>query len=393
MKRVAVVAAKRTPIGKFLGGFTYTTAVELATAASKAVLNAARIEPSLIDYVIFGNARQAGNRPNPARQVAHFCGIPVETIAYTVNKTCGSGMLSLIHGYMHIQAGDADIVLAGGTENMTRTPFILDRLRMGYRLGDATVLDGQYHDGLLCPLSNLRMGETAENLVERYGISREEQDEYAARSQNRCEKAWADGVYKEEVVAVEAKDKKGRPITVEEDEHYRKGVTPESLAKLKPVFKEDGTVTAGNACGLCDGAAALLIMSEEKAKELGYEPVAFIDGYAFAGVDPAYMGIAPVYAVRNLLERTKRKLGDFDLIELNEAFAAQVLACDRELHLNHDIVNVNGGAIALGHPIGCTGARIVVTLLYEMRRRGAKTGLATLCQSGGLGTAMSFTAD
>jgi acetyl-CoA C-acetyltransferase len=393
VKRVAIVAAKRTPIGRFLGGFTYTTAVELGTTVVKELLAQTKLDPKEVGFVIFGQGRQAGNRPNPARQVAYFAGIPVETIAYTVNKTCGSGLLSIIHGYTHILNGDADIVIAGGMENMTRTPFILDRLRTGYRLGDAPVLDGQYFDGLLCPLSNLRMGETAENLVERYKIGREEQDFYAARSQNRCEKAWKEGKFAEEVVKVEAKDEKGRPQIVAEDEHYRKGVTVESLAKLEPAFRKGGSVTAGNACGMGDGAAAVVLMSEEKAEKLGLTPWAFIEGYSFAGVDPAYMGIAPVYAVRNLEKRVGRKVADYDLVELNEAFAAQVLACDRELHLDHERLNVNGGAIALSHPIGCTGARLVVTILYEMRRRNVKTGLVTLCQSGGLGTAVSLLRD
>ena len=390
MRRAAIVAARRTPIGKFLGGFTWTTAVELGTAITRAVLEETKIPPERVGFVIFGNGRQAGNRPNPARQIAAFAGMPWETIAYTVNKTCGSGILSIAHGLQHIGSGEADVVIAGGTENMTRTPFIMDRLRMGYRMGDAPVLDGQYHDGLLCPISEMRMGETAEKLAEMYKIDREEQDRYAMMSQNRCEAAEDAGIWKQEIVAVEAKDARGRPLVVERDEHPRRGVTMEKLAKLPTVFKKDGTVTPGNACGLCDGAAATVLVAEDRLGEFDLEPLAWVEGHAFAGVDASIMGIAPVYATRNLLEKTGLGLDDFDVIELNEAFAAQVLACDRELHLDMEKTNVNGGAIALGHPIGCTGCRIVVTLLHEMVRRDAKRGLATLCQSGGLGTAMSL---
>jgi len=389
MRKVAIVGAKRTPIGRFLGGFTWLPAVDLGVAATKAALQHAGVQPEQVQFLVFGNARQAGNRPNPARQIAHKTGCPHETIAYTVNFTCGSGMLAIVHAAWHIERGDCDIAVAGGTENMTRTPFILDRLRMGYRLGDAEVLDGQYWDGLLCPLSNMRMGETAEKLAEMYKISREEQDAYALESQRRWKAAHDAGRWADEVVPVEAPDAKGRPAVVEVDEHPRPDTTLERLGRLKPVFKEGGTVTAGNACGICDGAAAVVLAAEDVLPKLNLEPLAFIDGYGFGGVDPSIMGIGPVHATRNLLEKTGGKLEDFDLVELNEAFAAQVLACCKELPFDLKRTNVNGGAIAIGHPIGCTGCRIVVTLLHEMRRRGAKRGLATLCQSGGYGSALA----
>jgi len=390
MRRVAIVGAKRTPIGKFLGGFTWMPAVDLGVAAAKAALKHAGVEPEQVQFLIFGNARQAGNRPNPARQIAHKTGCLNETIAYTVNFTCGSGMLSIVHAAWHIEQGDCDIAVAGGTENMTRTPFVLDRLRMGYRLGNAEVLDGQYWDGLLCPLSNMRMGETAEKLADMYKISREEQDAYALESQRRWKAAQDAGKWAEEVVPVETSDAKGRAVVVEVDEHPRPNTTLEKLAKLKPVFKEGGTVTAGNACGVCDGAAAVVLAAEDVLHKLNLKPLAFVESYGFGGVDPSIMGIGPVYATRNLLEKTGGKLEDFEIVELNEAFAAQVLACCKELPFDLKRTNVNGGAIAMGHPIGCTGCRIVVTLLYEMLRRNAKRGLATLCQSGGYGSALSL---
>ncbi|MDI6788973.1 MAG: acetyl-CoA C-acetyltransferase, partial [Planctomycetota bacterium] len=389
MKKVVITHAKRTPIGKFLGAFTNTTAVDLAVTAVKGVLAESKLDPKLMNEVIFGNARQAGNRPNPARQIGYFSGIPQETPAFTVNKACGSGLKAIILAYQSIALGDADIIIAGGTENMTRVPFMLEKERLGYKLGNAKLLDGMYHDGLLCPLCNLIMGETAENLVTKYNISREEQDKYALSSQHKCEYARKHDRFKEEIVPVILKEK-GKEIPFYTDENPRDALTLESLAKLEPVFKKGGTVHPGNACGIADSAAALLIMSEEKAGKLGFKPMAYITNYATAGVDPAYMGIAPVPAIKKLEQKINQKLQDFDLIELNEAFAAQVIADDRELHLDMSKVNVNGGAIALGHPIGSTGARIVVTLLHEMLKRNAKNGLATLCMSGGMGMAVSF---
>jgi len=389
MKKVVITHAKRTPIGRFMGAFSNTSAVDLGVAAVKAVLAESQLKPYKVDEVIFGNARQAGNKPNPGRQIGFFSGIPQETPGYTVNKACGSGLKSIILAYQSIVLGDADCIVAGGTENMSRVPFILDKYREGYRLGTTKVLDGMYHDGLLCPLSNLIMGMTAENLVTKYNISREEQDQFAVSSQNKCEQARKNNKFKEEIIPVMIKEK-GKEVPFLLDENPRDGVTIEHLAKLEPVFKKGGTVHPGNACGIADSAAAVLVMSEARAKKLGYKPLAYITGYAYAGVDPSLMGIAPVPAIRELAKKTGQKLEEFDLIELNEAFAAQVLADDRELHLDMSKVNVNGGAIALGHPIGSTGCRIVVTLLHEMQKRDAKNGLASLCMSGGMGMAVSF---
>jgi acetyl-CoA C-acetyltransferase len=391
MKKVVITHAKRTPIGRFMGAFANTTAVELGATAVRTLLMDSQIKPESINEVIFGNARQAGNRPNPGRQVGIFGGIPHTTPGYTVNKACGSSLKAIVLGYQSIVLDEADIIVAGGTENMSRVPFMLDSFRSGYRLGNAKVLDGMYHDGLLCPMSNLIMGETAENLVTKYNITREEQDLFAVGSQNKCERAFKEGRFKAEMIPMEIKDSKGKPTIIEKDENPRDGVTLESLAKLKPVFKkEGGSVHPGNACGIADSAAAVLIMSEDKAKELGYKPLVYIEAYTSAGVDPAYMGLGPVPAINKLLAKTKHKLTDFELLEINEAFAAQVIADDRELHFPMDRVNVNGGSIALGHPIGSTGARIVVTLIHEMIRRDAKRGLAALCMSGGMGMAVSF---
>lgn len=391
MRKVVITHAKRTAIGKFLGAFSNTTAVDLGVAVTKSVLKESNLDPKKVDEVIFGNARQAGNRPNPARQISYFSGIPQETPAYTVNKACGSGLKSIVLAYQSISLGDADIIVAGGTENMTLVPFLLPKFRAGYRLGNDKVLDGMYHDGLLCPLCKLIMGETAENLVDKYKISRQEQDEFALASQHKCEKAIKENRFKEEITPVEIKDHRGNIIRVELDENPRAGITLESLAKLEPVFKKQGgTIHPGNACGIADSASAVLVMAEEKAKELGFKPMAYINGYCSVGVDPAYMGIAPVPAIKKLEAKSGERLSDFDLIELNEAFAAQILAADRELKLPMERINVNGGAIALGHPIGSTGCRIVVTLLHEMKKRKAKRGLATLCMSGGMGMAVSF---
>ena len=389
-RKVVITHAKRTPIGKFMGIFSNATAVDLGVAATKGVIKESGIDPNLIQELILGNARQAGNRPNPGRQVAYFSGIPKESPAYTINKACGSGLKSIILAYQAITLGDADIIVAGGTENMTLVPFMLPKFRAGYRLGNAPVVDGMFHDGLMCPLCNIVMGSTAENLAEKYKISRLEQDTFAFDSYHKCEKAIKEGKFKDEIIPVILKDSKGKEIVIEKDETPRNGVTMEALAKLEPIFKKGGTVHPGNSCPIADSAAALLVMSEEKAKELGYKPMAYISGYATAGVEPAYMGIAPVPAIRNLEKKTGQKLADFDLIELNEAFAAQMIADDRELKLPIDRVNVNGGSIALGHPIGSTGVRIVVTLLHEMKKRNAKKGLASLCMSGGMGMAVSF---
>ena len=386
--RVAIIEARRTPIGRFLGAFRNTSAVDLGTSLVTSVLDRCGVPPADVDEVIIGNARQAGGGPNPGRQIAFRSGIPKEAPAYTVNMACASGLKAIALGADAIRLGSASCVVAGGSENMTRVPFLLDRARLGYRLGHAKLIDGMYRDGFSCPLADMVMGETAEVLAEEFAISREEQDRFALTSQHRVEQAVTEGVFEEEIVAVEAADDRGKPVRVERDEHPRSGMTMESLAKLPPVFRKEGTVTAGNASGITDGAAAVVLVSEEKASKLGVKPLAWIRDYVAVGVDPQRMGIGPVPATKQLLKRNRLDLKDIPLIELNEAFAAQVLACHREMDFDLERVNVRGGAISLGHPIGATGARIVVTLLHEMRRRDESLGLATLCVSGGLGIAL-----
>ena len=387
-KNIFLAGAVRTPIGKFGGVLTPLQAADLGSAVAKAALERSGTPANAVDEAIFGNSRQAGVRPNVARQIAHRAGVPETTPAYTINKACGSSLKAIMNAYGAIALGDADVVLAGGTESMSNTPYLMLGARWGYRLGDSELVDGMYRDGFLCPLCDQLMGDTAENLVDKYGISREESDRYASRSQQRSEAARRSGRFKDEIVPVEVPGRKGQVSTIAQDEHPRDGVTPESLAKLPPVFRKDGTVHAGNSSGITDGAAAVVVLSEEKAQELGVEPMARIVGYAWAGVDPAIMGIGPVPAVKKLLDKTGLSLNDIDLIELNEAFASQVLACHKELDFDLERVNVNGGAISLGHPIGATGTRIVVTLLHEMKKRDVRRGLATLCISGGLGLAL-----
>ncbi len=387
-KNIFLAGAVRTPIGKFGGVLTPLQAADLGSAVAKAALERSGTPADAVDEAIFGNSRQAGVRPNVARQIAHRAGVPETTPAYTINKACGSSLKAIMNAYGAIALGDADVVLAGGTESMSNTPYLMLGARWGYRLGDSELVDGMYRDGFLCPLCDQLMGDTAENLVDKYGISREESDRYASQSQQRCEAARRSGRFKDEIVPVEVPGRKGQVLTISEDEHPRDGVTPESLAKLPTVFRKDGTVHAGNSSGITDGAAAVVVLSEERAQELGVEPMARIVGYASAGVDPAIMGIGPVPAVKKLLDKTGLSLNDIDLIELNEAFASQVLACHKELDFDLERVNVNGGAISLGHPIGATGTRIVVTLLHEMKKRDARRGLATLCISGGLGLAL-----
>lgn len=385
MRNVIVASARRTPIGRFLGSLADVPAVELGAIAARAALTDAG-NPK-VNEVVFGHARQAGNGPNPARQVGRRTGLPDEVPAYTVNQACASSLRAVLLAAQSIAVGECDVVLAGGMEAMSRTPYLLDRARTGYRLGHGEIVDAMYRDGFLCPLCGELMGATAENLAERHRIERSEQDRFAARSQNRCERARKEGRFAAEVVTVSLPNAK----TLETDEHARDGVTPEALAKLPPVFRPNGTVHAGNSSGITDGAAALVLMAEESAK--GIKPLARIAGGTTVGVDPKFMGIGPVPAVRKLESRLGWSLKDCDLVEINEAFAAQVIACDRELHFDWDRTNVNGGAIALGHPIGATGARIVVTLLHEMARRSARRGLATLCVSGGLGMAVAFERD
>jgi acetyl-CoA C-acetyltransferase len=388
VERAVIVEGARTPVGRFLGSFSEVPAVDLGIHATKAALDRAGVEPSQVDELVFGHARQAGNGPNPARQVAYRSGLGEEKPAFTVNMACGSGTKAIQIAAEQIMLGNAEVAVAGGQENMTRTPFLLDRMRFGYRMGNAPVYDGMNRDGFVDPLCGLIMGETAENLARRYRIPREEQDEFAFRSQQKADATWDRRA--KEIAPIEVPGKKG-PILVERDEHPRPDTTLEGLAKLRPVFdQETGTITAGNSSGITDGAAAVVLMSESRARSEGIQPLATIIGYASAGVDPAYMGIGVVPATRKLLDRTGLSLQDFEVVELNEAFAAQVLACDRELKLDHERLNPNGGAIALGHPIGMTGARIVLSAAYEMRERGYSLGLATLCISGGMGMAIAL---
>ena len=349
----------RTPVGKFLGAFSDVPAVDLGIAATGEALRRASVPAEAVELAVFGHARQAGNGPNTARQVAYRSGLPQEVPAFTVNMACGSGMKALELAAADIAMGNAEVVLAGGYENMTRTPAILDRMRFGYRMGNATVPDGMYRDGFLDPLCGLVMGETAENLARKHSIPRREQDEFALRSQRKADAGKPRRAL--EIVPIDVPGRKGETVAVTEDEHPRAETTLEGLAALKPVFSEDGTVTAGNSSGITDGAAALLVMAESRARVEGREPVARIVASASAGVDPAYMGIGVVPAVHKVMEKTGLSVADFEVVEINEAFAAQVLAVDREIKLDHDRLNPNGGAIALGHPIGMSGARIVLT--------------------------------
>ena len=383
---VVLAAPVRTPIGRFGGGLASVPAVDLGVAAARAAMDRAGIEPAAVDQVVFGHARQAGCGPNAARQVAVRAGVPVERPAYAINQACLSGMQALLAAARAVRLGEAEIVLAGGMESMSRVPFVVDA-RWGWRMGHKDVVDLMSRDGFLDPLSGKIMGETAETLARQYRIPREEQDAYAALSQNRCEAARAAGRFRDEIVPVEVREGKAARV-VDADEHPRDGVTAESLARLTPVFERDGTVTAGNSSGITDGASALLVLSAEAARRTGVAPWARVAGWRVDGVPPEVMGLGPVPAVRHLLGAAGIELDAVDLVELNEAFAAQVLAVDRELGFDRERLNVNGGAIALGHPIGCSGARIVVTLLHEMARRDARRGLATLCVSGGMGGAL-----
>ncbi len=380
-----ILEGARTPVGKFLGSFADIGAVELGRLAAVEALRRADIAPDQVEQTIFGHARQAGNGPNTARQVSIHAGVPQEVTASTVNMACGSGMKAAQLGTQQIVLGDADVVLVGGMENMTRVPFLLDRMRLGYRMGDATAVDAMYRDGLLDPLCGLLMGETAENLADLYDIGRQEQDEFALESQHKAEAGTQHRAA--EMFPVEVQLGK-TSTTVSEDEHPRPQSTMESLAALPAVFREGGSVTAGNSSGLTDGAAAMVLMGEARAKAEGRQPLARIVGMSWAGVDPTIMGIGPVPATKKVLERTGLSLADIDAIEINEAFAAQVIACDRELKLDRDKLNAKGGGISIGHPIGMSGARVLLSLAYELRDRGLSLGLATLCISGGQGLAV-----
>lgn len=383
---IVLAAPVRTPIGKFGGVLTALTAADLGTAAAQAALERAGLAPTHVDQVIFGHARQAGGGPNTARQIAFRAGVPVDRPAFTVNQACASGLQSILSAARTILTGEAKVVLAGGTESMSNTPYLLPRARWGYRMGHAEIVDGMYQDGFNDPLSKLVMGETAEELAAEMGIDRAASDAYALESQLRCERARTSGRFDSEIVPVKVAGKKGE-VTVERDEHPRDGMTLEAMAKLPAVFRKGGVVSAGNASGITDGAAAIVVASRAAAKELGLPVVARLVGWEVVGVDPRIMGIGPVPAVRKLLEKTGLDKGAIDEVELNEAFAAQVLACNKELTFDDARLNPDGGAIALGHPIGATGTRILVTLLHGMEKRGLERGIATLCVSGGMGVA------
>jgi len=385
---IFLAAPVRTAIGKFGGSLVDVKAPDLAAHAVRESLRRAALDPVQVDTLILGHARQAASGPNPARQVAKLAGLPFAKPAYTVNQACASGLRAIVNAASEILLGESEVVVAAGVESMSNTPYFLPRARWGYKLGSAEVVDGMYRDGFICPLCGQLMGETAENLAAQYAIGRDEQDAYAVETQARCEQARKAGRFAAEIVPIEFKVGKETRV-LSEDEHPRDGVTLASLTGLKPVFRKDGTVHAGNSSGITDGAAALLVLSGAAAARLHITPMARLVAWTQAGVDPAVMGIGPVPAMRKLYDKTGLKPDDFDLIELNEAFAAQVLACDRELHFDRERLNVNGGAIALGHPIGATGARIVVTLLHELARRGAHRGVATLCVSGGMGMALA----
>ena len=388
MPAVYILSGVRTPIGKFGGSLASLTAADMGVVAAKAAMERAGIQPEQVEETIFGNARQAGGGPNPARQISIRSGVPQEVPAFTVNKACASGLKSIALAYQAILLGDASCMLAGGTESMSRMPFYLEA-RWGFRLGNQELVDGMYRDGFFCPMAKMVMGETADALAEHYKISREEQDEYALLSQTRAARAIAAGRYDSELVPVTIESKKG-VTTFSRDEHPFPDSSMEKLGKLAPVFSRTGTVTAGNSSGITDGAAAVVLANEHFVKKNNLQPLARISAVTSAGVDPRTMGIGPVPALRKLEEKHNLRVHEFGLIELNEAFAAQVLACDRELNFNRDRLNVNGGAIAIGHPIGCTGTRITVTLVHEMLKRNTRRGVATVCVSGGLGMALAL---
>lgn len=388
MTPIHIAGAVRTPIGKFGGSLAELTAADMGTAVATEAIRRAGLAPELVDEVIFGNARQAGGGPNVARQISIRSGVPDAVPAFTVNQACGSGLKAIILAAQELMLGRARAVVAGGAESMSRVPYYVEGARWGTRLGHKQLVDGMYQDGFMCPMAGQVMGETAETLATQYAISREEQDALAAESQRRAAEAEREGHFAKERIAMVVRDRKGREVEFAVDEHVRPDADAAAMAKLPPVFSKSGTITAGNASGITDGASALVVMTEEMIAETGAESLGRIVDYEIAGVDPRVMGIGPVPAVRRLLDRRKLSMADMDVVELNEAFAAQVIACDRELAFDRERLNPNGGSIALGHPIGCTGARILTTLVHELRRRDGRYGLATLCVSGGMGLAL-----
>ncbi|ASS73848.1 acetyl-CoA acetyltransferase [Tumebacillus algifaecis] len=383
-----IVSAVRTAIGNFQGALAGIPAPELGAVVLTAALERAGVSADLVEEVILGNVLQAGLGQNPARQAAIKAGLPNTIASMTINKVCGSGLKAVMLAAQAIKAGDADVILAGGFENMSRAPYLLEGARTGYRMGDQKVTDIMIRDGLWCAFDDTHMGITAENVAERYGLTREEQDEFAAWSQQKAEAALASDRFKDEIVPVQIPQRKGDPIVFDKDEFPRAGTTAASLGKLRPAFKKEGTVTAGNASGINDGAAAVLVMSREKAEALGLKILGTVTAYASAGLDPNVMGLGPIYATKKVLDRAGLSIGDIDLIEANEAFAAQSLAVGRDLEIPREKLNVNGGAIALGHPIGASGTRVLVSLIHEMEKQEAKRGLATLCIGGGQGVAL-----
>ncbi|QNO13893.1 acetyl-CoA C-acetyltransferase [Alkalicella caledoniensis] len=388
MRDVVIVGAARTPVGNFGGALSEVSAIQLGVVAAKAAMERAGVYPEDINDVIIGNILSTGLGQNPARQVAIHAGIPETTPAMTINKLCGSGLRAVTMAAQFIALGDAEIILAGGIESMSNAPYFLPKARWGQKMGHGEILDTMIHDGLTDIFNNYHMGITAENIAERWNISKEEQDKYATLSQNRAEAAQKAGKFTDEIAPVVIPQRKGEPKVVDTDEYPKHGITFEKLAKLRPAFKKDGTVTAGNASGINDGAAMLIVMSKEKATALGLKPLVTIKSYASAGLDPKIMGYGPVPATKLALEKVGLTVKDLDLVEANEAFAVQSLAVVKDLGLDPEKVNVNGGAIALGHPIGASGARVLTTLIYEMEKRDAKTGLATLCIGGGQGIAL-----
>ncbi|HEY5576535.1 MAG TPA: acetyl-CoA C-acetyltransferase [Clostridiaceae bacterium] len=388
MKDVVIVSAVRTAVGSFGGSLKDFTASDLGAIVIKEAMNRAGVKPEMVDEVIMGNVLQAGNKQNPARQAAVNAGIPVEVPSFTLNKLCGSGLRAVSLATQMIMSGFNDIMVVGGMESMSQAPYLLKDARWGLRMGDSMVVDSMLSDGLHDAFHGYHMGVTAENIAEQWGITKLAQDEFAVSSQNKAEAAIKDGKFKAEIVPVTIPQRKGEPKIFDTDEYPRLGSTIEAMSKIKPAFKKDGTVTAGNASGINDGAAAFVVMSAEKAAELGIKPLAKIVSFGNKGVDPSIMGYGPVPATKQALERASLKVEDLDLIEANEAFAAQSLAVAKDLNFDMNKVNVNGSAIALGHPIGCSGARILVSLLHEMDKRDAKIGLATLCIGGGQGTAL-----